>query len=153
MKNEVYMLAPNGEVFQTASPEYHKECRQLTQKEGKKARAEYCKKQLRKILKPKAVVFCVLRNVSRSGMSRTISFFAIQGKDLRNLDAYISDALGYRWMQGGGLQVGGCGMDMGFSVVYDLGSALWPKGTKKPHGTRNGEPDSSGGYALKHSWL
>ena len=22
-----------------------------------------------------------------------------------------------------------------------------------PHGTRNGEPDSTGGYALKHRWL
>jgi hypothetical protein len=153
MKRDIYMQSPTGEVFTTSNPEYHKECRQLTQKEGKIARAEYCKKQLRKILKPGATVFCVLRSVSRSGMNRTISFFAIQGKDLRNLDAYISDALGYRWVEGGGLSVSGCGMDMGFSVVHNLGSALWPKGTKKPHGRRNGEDDFAGGYALKHSWL
>ena len=24
-----------------------------------------------------------------------------------------------------------------------------PKGTRVPHGTRNGQPDSTGGYALK----
>ena len=45
------------------------------------------------------------------------------------------------------------GMDMGFAVVYDLGLSLWPAGTPAPHGTRNGEPDANGGYALKHSWL
>lgn len=52
-----------------------------------------------------------------------------------------------------GIKIGGCGMDMGFALVYDLGATLWPKGTPKPHGKRNGEPDSEGGYALKHSWL
>ena len=53
----------------------------------------------------------------------------------------------------GGLRVSGCGMDMGFHVVYNLGYALWPDGTPEPHGTRNGAPDSDGGYALKHRWL
>ena len=53
----------------------------------------------------------------------------------------------------GGLRLGGCGMDMGFQAVYSLGRAMWPNGTPKPHGTRNGDPDSDGGYALKHTWL
>lgn len=53
----------------------------------------------------------------------------------------------------GGIKIGGYGMDMGFSLVYDLGRTLWPKGTPKPHGKRNGEPDSDGGYALKQEWL
>jgi hypothetical protein len=52
-----------------------------------------------------------------------------------------------------GIKIGGCGMDMGFALVYNLGSTLWPKGTPKPHGTRNGEPDRAGGYALKQDWL
>jgi hypothetical protein len=52
-----------------------------------------------------------------------------------------------------GIVVGGCGMDMGFHLVYNLGATLWPKGTEKPHGTRNGEPDTSGGYALKSRWI
>jgi hypothetical protein len=34
-----------------------------------------------------------------------------------------------------------------------LGQKLWPNGTKKPHGARNGQPDESGGYALKQHWL
>lgn len=52
-----------------------------------------------------------------------------------------------------GIKASGCGMDMGFSLVYNLGATLWPKGTPKPHGSRNGEPDRAGGYALKHTWL
>jgi hypothetical protein len=52
-----------------------------------------------------------------------------------------------------GLTVDGCGMDMGYSVVYSLGYAMWPKGTPEPHGIRNGEPDSDGGYALRHAWI
>lgn len=53
----------------------------------------------------------------------------------------------------GGIKVGGCGMDMGFKLVYALGYALWPNGTRKPHSTRNGEPDHAGGWALKHRWI
>jgi hypothetical protein len=47
----------------------------------------------------------------------------------------------------------GAGMDMGFELVYRLGQAMWPNGTPEPHGTRNGQPDSDGGYALEHKWL
>jgi len=43
--------------------------------------------------------------------------------------------------------------DMGFQIVYQLGQRMWPDGTPKPHGRRNGQPDSAGGYALKHQWL
>lgn len=52
-----------------------------------------------------------------------------------------------------GIKIGGAGMDMGFALVYNLGRTMWPKGTKKPHGTRNGVPDGDGGYALAHAWL
>ncbi len=52
-----------------------------------------------------------------------------------------------------GIRIRGCGMDMGFEIVYRLGNRLWPEGTPKPHGTRNGQPDCYGGYALKSSWL
>lgn len=110
---------------------------------------------LRTLLKPGQEVFTVLRHVSKSGMSRHISVFCV-GADRRPRD--ISHAVGraadYLWdMDDGGLHVNGCGMDMGFEVVYNLGAALWPKGTPKPHGTRNGKPDSTGGYALQHRWL
>lgn len=120
------------------------------------ARKDECRAALLKILKPSDKVYCVLRHDSRSGMSRRIDFYKMTRDSPRYLSGYVGDLLEHKlanYRDGGGLVVGGCGMDMGFSVVYNLGAALWPKGTDKPHGTRNGEPDSAGGYALKSEWL
>jgi len=116
---------------------------------------------LRKILKPGDELVTLIRHVARSGMSRSISVvFARRSKrgsrgvDIGTLDHTIARAIGHR-IDGnhGGIVMGGAGMDMGFHLVYILGLTLWPNGTPKPHGRRNGEPDSNGGYALKHRWL
>ncbi len=110
---------------------------------------------LKKMLKPGDSVYSIVRTVARSGMSRTIDFYIIAKDDytkkprLFYLSYHIARALGYSRSDDGALKVSGCGMDMCFHVVYSLGSKLWPKGTPKPHGTRNGEPDREGGYALK----
>ncbi len=152
MKN-VYMKAPSGEVFTTSNPEYHKGCTRLTISAGKLARKEYARAELRKLIAPGQRVHCVLRNVSGSGMSRRISLFITTGDDLRNIDMLTASAIGWKVSEKGGIVVSGCGMDMGFHIVYTLGYALWPHGTPEPHGKRNGEPDSDGGYALKHEWV
>ena len=109
-------------------------------------------KYLHKMLKPGSKVFTVLRNVSRSGMSRRIDLYTIHGKETVYLSHAAAVVMGDP-RPTDGIKVGGCGMDMGFHLVYNLGATMWPKGTPKPHGSRNGEPDSDGGYALKHSWL
>lgn len=152
---KTYMRSPSGEVFETQHPEYHKECENLGGgAKGYAARQEYARAELRKIIKPGQKVYTILRSVSKSGMSRDISLFVIHKGELRNIDCLTSDATGIAESRNGpGIRMGGCGMDMGFSLVYNLGMALWPKGTRKPHGTRNGQPDTCGGYALKHSWL
>jgi hypothetical protein len=108
------------------------------------------RKKLLKILKPNDKVQCILRHVSRSGMMRHISLRA-HNRDItwlaaRAMNKKIHD-------NDGGIKVGGCGMDMGCHLVYNLGCTLWPAGPPKPHGTRNGEPDSNGGYALKQEWI
>ncbi len=148
-----YMRAPSGEVFTTSNPDWHKDSERLTQAAGKIARRDYCRAELRKLAKPGTTVHCVLRSVSKSGMSRTISLFVIHKGELRSIDQLAADATERNVADGGGIKMGGCGMDMGFALVYELGMAMWPKGTKKPHGRRNGEPDTNGGYALKHSWV
>lgn len=121
----------------------------------KTPQTELAKTQLRKMLKPGCTVFTILNHCSASGMSRSISLVISDKKDgILKLDYLAAQALGYTLdNKRGGLKVSGCGMDMGFSLVYNLGMVLWPEGTKKPHGVRNGEPDSSGGYALKHKWI
>ena len=69
----------------------------------------------------------------------------------------------------GGLKVSGCGMDMGFHVVYSLSRSLWPNGfrcsgekrrcgsndhSNSPYPKRDGRTKhSDGGYALDHQWL
>lgn len=124
----------------------------------KEAEREDAKTRLLAMLKPGDRVYAVLRHVSSSGMSRRISLVIPttdhEGKPaVTSIDWLAARLLSYRQHDRGGLIVGGCGMDMGFHVVYALGSALWPNGTLAPHGTRNGEPDTAGGYALKHEWL
>ena len=114
---------------------------------------------LRKWLKPGETVYTILRHVSYSGMMRHISVVLIKRGRKEPITLHpnyaVSQVLGYPLVNGSrdAVKVGGCGMDVGFELVYNLGKALWPNGTKKPHGTRNGEPDSDGGYALKHRWL
>jgi hypothetical protein len=109
---------------------------------------------LKKYLKPKTVVYTKLKHVSSSGMSRVIDLFVIKKNEPIRLTWAVAALCDYSYdRKYEGLKVGGCGMDMGFAVVHDLGYTMWPKGTKKPHGTRNGEPDTDGGYALSQRWL
>jgi hypothetical protein len=127
--------------------------------------------RLLRTVEPGDTVYTIARHVSRSGMQREISLVAVDrsaivlpvesrdgiaklGREaLTTIDYWAARALGYRIGTHGGIVVGGCGMDMGFLLVYNLGRTLWPHGTDKPHGRRNGQPDSEGGYALKHGWL
>jgi hypothetical protein len=114
----------------------------------------YAKTNLCRWLKPNTIIYTKLNHASKSGMSRSISLYVVCKKELIDLTysaaVVMGDAIDNK---NGGIKIGGCGMDMGFALVYNLGRTHWPKGTKKPHGTRNGEPDSDGGYALKQRWL
>ena len=140
--------------------------------------------ELRKFIQVGQTVYCNVRSVSRSGMMRIISLHVIDsdhdGKPyLRDITGWVAKALDYRldrdrW----GLKVAGCGMDMCFATVYNLGRALFPEGFgeegKMPFGHtirpktrelaakavakgakfygRNGDAsgwDNDGGYALK----
>lgn len=149
-----------GEVHQSNSGLWSGEYETMTQKAGKLAYAECAKAKLRSMLKPGDTVYSILRHVSASGMSQRISFVIVTSPDdegeasLMDITRSVAIATGRNLSNRGiGLVVGGCGMDMGFSVVYGLGKALWPSGTPEPHRHRNGKPDSDGGYALRHEWL
>jgi len=109
---------------------------------------------LRKWLKPGDTVYTVLRKVAPSGMSRCMDLYVIEDGEPLRLTFHAARALDWSYEERTeALRVAGCGMDAGFHAVYSLGSVLWPQGTPEPHGTRNSQPDSAGGYALKHRWL
>lgn len=121
--------------------------------EAARERAEAIEK-LRARLVPGQTVSCKLNHVSRSGMSRSIALYVVEEGEIREISYFAARAMGDTIDRThGGIKIGGAGMDMGFALVYNLGATLWPKGTPEPHGRRNGEPDSDGGYALKHRWL
>jgi hypothetical protein len=116
--------------------------------------------RLRKLLKPGATVYTVLRHVSASGMSRRIDLYCFHKNQPVYLSGYAGRVLDMRRHKDGGLVVGGCGMDMGFHVVYELGRTLYPKGFVPAkcgrHGRNGSDPnevDTDGGYALRHEWL
>lgn len=109
---------------------------------------------LRTLLKPGTLVYTTLRHVSASGMTRWLDVFVADGNTIRDITGHVCDAADFKYCtRRHSLKIGGCGMDMGFQVVYCLGLSLWPDGTPEPHSTRNGEPDTCGGYALKHRWM
>jgi hypothetical protein len=133
-------------------------------------------KTLRKMgVKPGKRVYTSVSHVARSGMSRRINVYiptrnTYDGKTeqaVTDITGLVAHALGYRRHKDGGLVVGGCGMDMGFAVVYNLGRAMFPKGAprfvsrgrevqEQQAAKREGrEPrgEYDGGYLLKQEWL
>ena len=118
------------------------------------------------ILKPNTLVYTKLDSVSSSGMSRQISVYVARVGDekyylgavpyIQNITYWVAKATGHSLGKTGGIKIGGCGMDMGFALVYNLGRAMFPEGFKVEGTGRNGDTsghDRDGGYALKQSWL
>ena len=99
--------------------------------------------RLRELITGETTVYTILRSVSSSGMSRRMSLKVLD-TDGRLLDItyYVGGALGDPVSDTNGqrvIRVNGCGMDMGFSVVYDLSHTLF-----------NGQDRA--GYVLHHEW-
>ena len=86
--------------------------------------------QLQEFISPGDTVYTVLRSVSSSGMSRQISLFIMSEGQMLNITGLAARALGYTATEKNpgrnwAIKVGGCGMDMGFHLVYNLSSALF----------------------------
>lgn len=98
---------------------------------------------LNEFLRPGDTVTTVLRHVSASGMSRSISLVIAHAYPDGatpipfDISYWCARALGDRMdANHGGIKISGCGMDMGFALVYNLGHVLFRDG-----------------YALDHHWL
>lgn len=124
--------------------------------------------RLRETVRPGDTLRTILRHVSASGMTRHIDVVKVEDGDVRYLTAQVALACGYRRAKDGSLVVGGCGMDMGFSVVYTLSDRLYGHGTEgyaclgercpsnyhvnsRDHSTQT-EPHTDG-YAVSQRWL
>jgi len=83
--------------------------------------------QLRQWMPKGTRVFTILRSVSRSGMRREISVVVFLPGDDRPIhpNHHISQVLGLRRGKSGGVVLNGCGMDMGFHLIYELAHVLY----------------------------
>jgi hypothetical protein len=110
-------------------------------------------------IKPGTKIFTKVTHVSRSGMSRSIEAYLALIDDkgvpgITNISWLLAKAgLGTFDRTNGGVKMGGCGMDMTFALVYNLGRTLFPEGFETWEGYYRNEPlkfDTDGGYALKN---
>jgi hypothetical protein len=84
---------------------------------------------LRETLKPGDTVYTVLRHTSRSGMSRSIDAYVMVDNQPRWISLLAAKATGLNFDERReAVKMGGCGMDMGFALVYDLSHALFGGG-------------------------
>ena len=101
---------------------------------AQKAEQERAIAELHKHLKPGDTVYTVLDHVSRSGMSRNIRVLIPYTREDGSIDHLhpnylVAQAIGERQAKrGDGIVMGGCGMDMGFQLVYLLSSYMFPDG-------------------------
>ena len=94
-------------------------------------------------VKPGTKVYTIMRHVSSSGMSRNISLVIANGDEVIDITYYAAHALGDKLIESKGhraIRQHGCGMDMGFNLVYNLSSVLFTG-------------QDRAGYVLKQGWL
>lgn len=85
--------------------------------------------QLRETLKPGTTVYTILRHVSRSGMSRDIDVYVMEDGEPRRITWSVAKAADLTYSRKAeAIKIGGCGMDMGFAIVYDLSRSLYDRG-------------------------
>lgn len=128
------------------------------------AKREESRKYLLSILKPGSLVYTSNTHVYRSGMGAHIKAQVTTTDGIVNISGHVCELLGWKWCDDGSVDVGGCGMDRGFHLVYALSSELFRKnfmciGEGCPandhvNGDKNYKPHehSDGGYALRHKW-
>jgi hypothetical protein len=119
-------------------------------------------------VKPGDTLYTTVTHVARSGMSRSIKLFVMENGAPMERSWAASRLLGYSLDEKhGGVKIGGCGMDMGFHLVYTLSRALFRDGFKcvgencpaNDHNNpgrekfRKGSKHTDAGYALKQRWL
>jgi hypothetical protein len=101
-------------------------------------------KTLKENIKKGDVIYTQLNHISQSGMMRHIQLRQIKNNYPLDWSRLVAVALDWKitleaknkFGSYNGIKVGGCGMDMGFHLVYTLSRVLY-----------------NDGYAIKHNWL
>lgn len=121
-------------------------------------------------LTPGEVIYTKLCHVSRSGMYRVIDLYIIRDNVPLRISYSVGTLLEGYDRKHEGAKASGCGMDMGFHLVHNLGYTLFPDGFectgRDSHPNRCPSNDHSngdrnyahhhhqeGGYAFIQKWL
>lgn len=126
-------------------------------------------------IRPGSTIYTTLLHTSRSGMMRVIKVIVPGDGQVFDLSGAAARAVGARYDDHrGGVIMTGCGMDMGYAVVYDLSRVLFADGfactgvidgprrcPSNDHSNERGDDadwtpgriHSDPGYALHHQWL
>ena len=143
-KSAYFRFVPSGEIIEVAADsilvqQYTEkpEMERLTTKAGAAAYRQQLIRDLSELVQlasrpanhengtpAECVVYGLVRDVSRSGMARSIDFFVIVDNQLVSITYKLHVVLGYRLAKHSGLYVQGCGMDMIFEVVSNLQRAI-----------------------------
>lgn len=140
---------------------------QQAQQEQERAEA---RDRLRDLLASVDVIYTVLTHTSRDGMSRAIKpVISTHPDGVRDITHLVAAATGDKIHRNGGITMGGCGMDMGFALVYNIGRTVigdqpWQcRGDRCPSNEHVNSPRvpygpevihaSDGGYRFRHTWL
>lgn len=137
----------------------------------KQSSKEEARRQLLGMIKPGDTIYTILRHVSRSGMTRVIDLVLMPKRGTEetgpiSIATQAAEVTGNRldrdrW----GVKIGGCGMDMGFALVYNLSYQLFKDGficvgegcpaNDHSNGDRDYTPHlhSNAGYALRQHWM
>ena len=98
---------------------------------------DYSKEMLLNYFPKGSTVHLVIRQVSRSGMYRHISVHGIKNNTVYHYSFHVAKVLEWTYKdKTNAVGIGGCGMDMGFHLVYTLASVLY-----------------NDGYALTHKYI
>ena len=101
------------------------------------------KAQLRDMLGDKPNVYTILRSVSSSGMSRHISLKIVHRGELIDITYLAARVMGDKLSEKLGhntIRVNGCGMDMGWHLVYNLSSTIYAGADRA-------------GYVINQRWI
>ena len=127
--------------------------------------------RIRNLVKAGDTVYVTLNHVSRTGMSRDASVYAVQNNVLYNITQDVAILTDNSLTRLGGVLLRGCGVDVGLQLVYNLSRVLYPAGfdclgrdnvthfvcgsNDHTNGDDNYKPHHhlDGGYALRHRWI
>lgn len=138
----------------------------ITKKEKEESKA-----RLLELIKPGDTIYTSLKHVSRSGMYRVIDLYIIKDNRPYRISGIASNLLEGYDLRHEGCKAGGCGMDMGFYLVYNLSYSLFPEynciapvevadsyrhcpsSDHVNHGDCRNNKHHKDGYGLRQEWL